>query len=271
MYWSHFINFFQPAIKTDDYIRKAARTCYLPLIEILEQHPNARMTVNLDGALGDRLQKLGLSDVLAGLRRLLGKGQIEMTASAYAGPILGTMPAAEMRALIAKNTEAAGKLIGPAYKPAGFFPPEMSYDGQFAPVVAELGFQWLILDDMAHSGKPGTFLSDRVYTMEGLPKLKIVFRDRSISTGIMYGSFSTAEAFMNAQAARMSDSHFVVTGTEADLYGMRRTGPRDFLADMIEHAPVKMATISEVLQRIGKTEAVRPVPASWSTWDTLAF
>jgi alpha-amylase/alpha-mannosidase (GH57 family) len=271
LYWAHFINFFQPPIKTNDYIRKAARTCYLPLIEVLEAHPKARITVNLAGALAERLRALELGPVLDGLRRLAQRGQIELTASAYGGPILGTIPEDEMKALIAKNTQAVRAHLGNVFKPAGFFPPEMSYDGQFAPVVAALGYQWMILDEMAHSGKPGTFLSDRVYLMEGLPQLKIIFRDRSMSTGILYGSFDGADAFVKAQEGRMDNGHFVVTGTEADLYGMRRTGPRDFLVDMIRRSPVTMVTVSEAVRLIGKREPVRPVAASWSTWDTLAF
>ncbi|MEE9284359.1 MAG: hypothetical protein V3V35_01385 [Dehalococcoidia bacterium] len=271
MYWSHFVNLFQPASKSNDYIRKATRKCYLPLVEILDAHPNARMTINLDGSLAERLDSLGLGAVLEGLRRLAERGQVELTASAYGGPVLGTLSPDEMAELIQRNTQVNVSFFGDVYRPRGFFPPEMSYTSPIAPVVRDLGCQWILLDEMSHSGTPGAIRFDRVYAMEEMPELKILFRDRSMSTGIMYGSFQNAESFMEAQRQRLSGGQYVVTGTEADLYGMRRTGPRDFLVDMMEKEPVSMITASEVLDRINTVEPVKPVPASWSTWDTLAF
>lgn len=271
MYWSHFINLALPTSKPNDYVRKASRDCYVPLLEIIEAHPRARITVNIDGSLAERLRDLGASGALEGLRRLAERGQVELTASAYGGPVLGTLPAAEIKAAVRRNTEALRGFFGDAYRPAGFFPPEMSYQPSIAPIVHEMGYRWIVLDEMAHTGKPGTIKADRVYVMEGMPDLKVVFRDRSMSTGILYGSFEDADSFMKARGWHTDERSFVLTGTEADIYGMRRTGPKKFLVDMTEKQPATMVTVSEALGLMTKVEPVKPVPASWSTWDTLAF
>lgn len=271
MYWAHFINLFQPASKSNDFIRKAVRTCYQPLVEVLEAHPNARMTINLDASLAERLDSLGLESVLQALRRLAERGQVELTASAYGGAVLATLTPDEMTSLIQRNTQSNAALFGDVYRPAGFFPPEMSYVSGIAPVVRDLGYRWIMLDEMSHSGTPGAVRYDRAYEIDGLGGLKVFFRDRSISTGIMYGSFQDADGFMAAQQNRPGDGRFVLTGTEADIYGMRRTTPRDFLIDMMESSPVEFITASEAMERFDTFEPVTPVPGSWSTWDTLAF
>ena len=271
MHWSHFINLSQPANKNNDYVRKAATTCYLPLIEILKAHSKAHITVNIDGNLAERLTTVGHKAVLEGFRDLAAKGQVEFTASAYAAPVLGPMKPEEMKAAIKKNTDVMRGFMGDTYKPTGFFPPEMAYDPHVAPVVNALGYRWIVLDEMSHSGTPGSFLQDRVYVMDGMPDLKIVFRNRSMSTGILYGQLSDADKFMDAQKGKTGNGYFIVTGTEADLYGMRRTGPRDFLVNMMDKMPAPMVTIAEVIKLISQTEKVKPVPSTWSTWDTLAF
>ncbi|MCH7553007.1 MAG: hypothetical protein IIC82_03295 [Chloroflexi bacterium] len=270
MYWCHFINLFQPSNKKDDYLLKATNQCYLPLLQIIEANPNARLTVNMDANLAERLQALQQDEVLKKIHALAKSGQIELTASGYAGTVLGVLSEEEMEQRIAQNTKSNMGFFGDAYAPNGFFPPEMAFDPVITPVVRKLGFQWMILDEISHTGTPGTPKRDRIYTMAGSPDLKLVFRDRSRSTGISYGSFKTAQDFVKS-FDNQGGAEFVITGTEGDLYGMRRTGPREFLRDMIEQAPYEMLTISELVGRISKVDEASPVPGTWSTWDTLAF
>ena len=271
MYWCHFINLAQPPNKGDDYLRKAVRQVYQPLLDLFESNPSAHLTANIDGDLAKRLDALGEASVLERFAVLSASGRIELTASAYGSPVLGVLDAGEMERLIDKNTDVNKRLLGDAFDPKGFFPPEMSYDYPMVPVVRKLGYQWILMDEMSHTGKPGTLEPDRLYAFDNAPEVKLVFRDRSRSTGIIYGSFKTARDFTASLEGQPSNGTYVLTGTEADLYGMRRTGPRDFLEDMIKQAPCEMLTVSELLEKITKVEPATPVPASWSSWDTLAF
>ena len=151
----------------------------------------------------------------------------------------------------------------------------MSYDRNVGAAAARLGFEWMLLDEMSHSGKPGSVSWDRAYRLDAGPDavglgVKLLFRDRSLSQGMVYGSFVAPAALASAASAALGRV-YAFTGVEADIYGTRRVQPREFLAAMFEYDAWEMVTVSELLGRLGDTEPVTPSPASWSAWDTLAF
>ena len=276
MLWAHFINFFVPETKADAALHRAWERCYEPLLALSAAHPRARLTCNVDGSFIRRLLDAGLGAGVAALRRLAESGQVELTASAYGGPVLGPMSDDAIGGAVARGVEAAREAFGEIYAPRGFFPPEMSYDRNVGAVTARLGFEWMLLDEMSHSGKPGSVSWDRAYRLDtgpdtADPRLKLLFRDRSLSQGMVYGSFDAPAALASAAASAAPDRVYAFTGVEADIYGTRRVQPREFLAAMFEYDAWEMVTVSELLGRLGDAEPVTPSPASWSAWDTLAF
>lgn len=269
MLWAHFINFFVPETKADAALHRAWERCYEPLLGLVAAHPRARLTCNVDGSFIGRLQDAGLSEGVAALRRLAESGQVELTASAYGGVVLGPMSGNDIDAAVARADEASREAFGEVYAPAGFFPPEMSYDRNVGEAAARLGFKWMLLDEMSHSGRPGSVSWDRSYRLE-TAEMKLLFRDRSLSQGMVYGSFD-APADLASAASASAGRVYVFTGVEADIYGTRRVQPREFLAAMFAYDAWEMVTVSELLERLGDAEPVTPSPASWSAWDTLAF
>ena len=269
MLWAHFINFFVPETKADAALHRAWERCYEPLLTLIAAHPRARLTCNVDGSFIGRLRDAGLGEGVAALRRLAESGQVELTASAYGGPVLGPMSGEAIEVAVARAGEASREAFGEVYAPAGFFPPEMSYDRNVGDAAARLGFEWMLLDEMSHSGRPGSVSWDRAYRLDSGPNL--LFRDRSLSQGMVYGSFDAPADLASAAASAAPERVYAFTGVEADIYGTRRVQPREFLAAMFEYDAWEMVTVSELLRRLGGAEPVTPSPASWSAWDTLAF
>lgn len=271
MLWAHFINFFVPETKADAALHRAWGRCYEPLLGLIATHPRARLTCNVDGSFIRRLQDAGLSNGVAALRRMAESGQVELTASAYGGVVLGPMSSEAIEDAVTRADEAGREAFGEVYAPAGFFPPEMSYDRNVGEAAARLGFAWMLLDEMSHSGRPGSVSWDRSYRLEAAgPEVKLLFRDRSLSQGMVYGSFD-APADLASAASAAAGRAYVFTGVEADIYGTRRVQPREFLTAMFAYDAWEMVTVSELLERLGDGEPVTPAPASWSAWDTLAF
>ena len=269
MLWAHFINFFVPKTKADAALHRAWERCYEPLLRLIAAHPRARLTCNVDGSFIRRLQDAGLGEGVSALRRLAESGQAELTASAYGGSVLGPMSGDEIDGAVARGGAVSREAFGEVYAPAGFFPPEMSYDRNVGEAAARLGFEWMLLDEMSHSGKPGSVSWDRAYRLDGA-QVKLLFRDRSLSQGMVYGSFADPADLVSAASATPGRS-YAFTGVEADIYGTRRVQPREFLAAMLAYDAWEMVTVSELLGRLGDVEPVTPAPASWSAWDTLAF
>ena len=269
MLWAHFLNFFVPETKTDAALHRAWERCYEPLLVLIAAHPRARLTCNVDGSFIRRLQDAGLGEGVAALRRLEESGQVELTASAYGGVVLGPMSGDEIEGVVTRAAEASREAFGEVYDPAGFFPPEMSYDQNVGEAAARLGFKWMLLDEMSHSGRPGSVSWDRAYRLDAA-EVNLLFRDRSLSQGMVYGSFD-APADLASAASAAPGRAYVFTGVETDIYGTRRVQPREFLAAMFAYDAWEMVTVSELLERLGDGEPVTPSPASWAAWDTLAF
>ena len=96
MLWANFLHFYQPPTQTREITEKVTREAYRPIVQLLLAHPRGRITVNINGVLTEQLARWGGADVLAGLRALAERGQIEFTGSAKFHPILPLVPEAEI-------------------------------------------------------------------------------------------------------------------------------------------------------------------------------
>lgn len=94
----------------------------------------------------------------------------------------------------------------------GFFPPEMAYNRYLAQIVADLGYEWIIAEELS-LGKPVDY--SKIYSVEGLtlkgsdPKsgLKIFFRDRAFSYKILAGYLGTEKLFVDELKVRFPLSY----------------------------------------------------------------
>jgi hypothetical protein len=267
MDWANFIHIYQPPTQTEEITRRVADECYRKLVGILIRHPRARVTLNINACLTEQLDKYGLHDIINGLRTLAERGQIELTGSAMYHPILPLIPASEMRRQIELNTEVNRRYFGDVYAPQGFFPPEMCYSFEVAQVLAEMGFRWVIGDEIAYDGKLGRYRPDRVYRLEGLKEFYFFFKERPVSAGLTYGRFPTAEKLLDHLGDRLQRREYLLTGTDGEIYGHHRPGQERLLEEVYEENLLPTCTVSELLTLFPQVEAVSPLSSSWSVWE----
>jgi len=267
MYWSNFLHIYQPPTQTEEIVRKVTNESYRKLVHILEEAPSGKITLNINAVLTEQLIRYGLDDVIQGLRKLAERGQIEFTASAIYHPILPLIPKDEVIRQIKLNTEVNKRLFGEVYNPAGFFPPEMCYSYQVAKIVAEMGFRWIIVDEISFNGKIGSVKYDRLYKLDGLGNLTVFFKERPFSAGITYGKYPSAEPFLEALTGRLEEHGYLLSGTDGEVYGHHRPGQERLLADAFSRGTPKTCTITELIGLFDRVETVSPLPSSWSTWE----
>ena len=267
MYWANLIHIYQPPTQTEEITRRVTDECYRKLVDILLRHAQARVTLNINACLTEQLDRYGLHDVIDGVRALAGRGQIEFTGSAMYHPILPLIPIAEMRRQIELNTAVNRRYFGDLYAPRGFFPPEMCYSFEMARVVAEMGFDWVIGDEIAYDGRLGHRLADRVCRVEGLPALHFFFRERSVSAGLTYGRFPVAENLLDFLGDRLQRREYLLTATDGEIYGHHRPGQERLLEEVYAGKLLPTCTVSELLDLFLEVETVSPLRSSWSTWE----
>ncbi|MEE8473258.1 MAG: hypothetical protein V3S82_08825 [Dehalococcoidia bacterium] len=267
MYWSNFLHIYQPPTQTEEIVRKVTDECYRPLVRILEEAPAAKITLNINAVLTQQLAGYGLDDVIDGLRRLARRGQIEFTGSAMYHPILPLIPRDEAVRQIRLNSEVNRRYFGDVYSPRGFFPPEMCYSPEVARIAAEEGFSWILADELAYNGKTGSVRYDRLYEVQGLGGFGVFFKERPFSAGITYGTYPSAETFLDALDGRLEDKTYLLSGTDGEVYGHHRPGQERLLSDIFARGRPGTCTISELTGLFHRVEVVSPLPSSWSAWE----
>jgi alpha-amylase/alpha-mannosidase (GH57 family) len=198
MFWSNFLHIYQPPTQTEEIVRKVTSESYRTLVRVLREAPGGKITLNISAVLTEQLVRYELDDVIQGLRELAERGQVEFTGSAMYHPILPLIPKDEVIRQIKLNTDINQHYFGEVYKPVGFFPPEMCYSYEVAQTVSELGFRWIIVDELSFNGKIGSAEYDRLYKVDGLGDFLVFFKERPFSAGITYGAYPAAEPFLSA-------------------------------------------------------------------------
>ena len=145
IYWAQLLHFYQPPTQAPSVLRRVCNESYRPLLHVLEEYPNARLTVNFNAVLSDMLMDCGHEDIIEGFRNLAEMGQIEFTGTAKYHPILPLIPGQEVKRQIDLNVQTNRRFFGRSYTPQGFFPPEMCYSHDILQPLVKSGYHWIIL------------------------------------------------------------------------------------------------------------------------------
>ncbi|MFH1855781.1 MAG: hypothetical protein ABH836_00950, partial [Candidatus Omnitrophota bacterium] len=149
IYWAPFLHFYQPPIQFHAVLKKICDESYRPLLKVLLGQPASKVTININGVLTELLNDHGAVDVLEGFQKLAYNGQLEFVESAKFHAILPLLPQKEMYRQIKLNRQTNEYFFKDAYKPRGFFPPEMCYSNEAAKVIADMGYEWILISGIA--------------------------------------------------------------------------------------------------------------------------
>jgi len=267
MYWANFLHIYQPPTQSEEIVRKVTAESYRTLVNVLREAANAKITLNINAVLTEQLDRYGLTDVIDGLANLARRGQVDFTGSAKYHPILPLIPKEEMARQIQLNTEINRSYFGEVYRPQGFFPPEMCYSPEVGNVVSEMGFKWIIIDEIAFAGKIGRARDDTIYTLKEHPAVMVFFKERPFSAGITYGAYPSAEPFLESLRPKLPSKTYLLTGTDGEIYGHHRPGQERLLREVFAGKGLTTCTVSELPALFDSREEVSPLPSSWSTWE----
>lgn len=278
------LHYYQPPGQLAGVLRRVVQECYRPLLKVFQEYPAARATFNVNGVLTEMLDDHGYADVLEGWRALAAAGQVEFTGSGKYHPILPLIPAAEAARQIALNDEANRRLLGEVYRPRGFFPPEMAWDHALAPLVARAGRDWVVMSGIACPVEWPVTRVHREAAGDG-HTLAILFRDDLLSNKVAFRTTDVAGFLQDVRRLGADDTdRYVVIAMDAETFGHHIPGwEREFLAPLFgiltagtqeTHAAavnpppgprVRLATLSEIVDRMPAGPTVVPRASSWST------
>ena len=217
MIWSSFLHIYQPPWQTKEMTKKIAKQSYWRIVHILEKHPQAKITLNINGTLTEQLAANGEMPLLRALGTLAKRGQIEFVGSAKYHAILPLIPPKEVIRQIELNNLANRKYFGKWYKPKGFFPPEMCWDNKLASVLKKFEFEWVILDEIAVN--PAFKKTNNITTAcyDGVSNLHFFFRSRFASDLFTTAIVKSADHFLSLIGKRRADDMLITSFHAANL------------------------------------------------------
>lgn len=267
MIWSSFLHFYQPPTQKSFWVKKITAESYRRIVNGLLEHPDAKVTININGILDELLDANGEHDVIDGLRELLRRGQIELTASAKFHPLLPMMPDDEIIRQIELNNETHQKYFGDLYQPRGFFPPEMAFSKHVAEVVAKAGYEWIIVDELSFSRDRGHLDPTAIYEVAGVPNFNIFFRERTMSYKILSGQMGTGSLLLAGLGDRLKRNEYLLTGMDGETFGHHRPGLEHLLFEIYESKSIETAKMSELLTLFPKRTVIDPLPSTWALME----
>lgn len=263
MRWANFFHIYQPPRWPTRIIRKVSRESYRPLVRFLLGHRQVRVTLNISGSLTEQLASLpDQRDILVGVRTLLGRKQIELTDSAMYHAILPLLPTAEIVRQIKLNRATNRKHLGPAYRPTGFFPPEMAYSPALARVLTSLGYTWVIIDGISHPGLVDYTVRSRIRGT----RLSAIFRNRFMSDYLAFeAQLRDRGRFLETARRWDGQSSLLVTAMDGENLGHHRHEAKRLWQSLVRLNGLSTITISDLLALQAPDVDLRPRSASWST------
>jgi len=254
MLWLNLLHLYQPANIERDKLLEATEKSYERILRALEEHPGVKFTLNIAGCLLVRWdEELGRRDLIERFKRLLDQGRIELTGSAAYHALLPLVSKNEAKKQITDQEKILRKYFGARLKLQGFFLPELAYSRDIAKTIKNLGYRWLILDELSAAAKP---LAGKRYS-DSVSGLDIIFRNRKIS-----------ESFVPETILPLTESsRTVVTCSDAELYGLRHLDQPASFERVLKRRGLVTQTISSY---IDATESAGKIKLHESSWQTSA-
>lgn len=261
--WANFLHFYQPAEQQPDILESVVAQSYRPIFTWLRKESSVRLTLNVTGALLDLFDRYRYHDLIDALRAVGREGRVEFTSSAKYHAFLPFVDDDEVVRQIKLNDETNRFYLGKVYQPRGFFPPEMAYKRSLGPLLAGLGFSWIILDEIACTGVPGQVDYSKLYRIHGTPLL-VFFRERRLSNLIMSAVVRNRRSLLEATRGDRGD-RYLVTAMDGETFGHHRPGLERMLFDIFRTREFRLAQLSDLPRLYRETVSVTPVRSTWAS------
>ncbi len=264
MKWANFLHFYQPAGQQEDIMEAIVNQSYKPILEGIRKNKNIRLTLNINGVLLELFDKYKYHYLIDILREVGNEGRIEFTSSSKYHAFLPLIEEKEIIRQIKINDETNKFFLGSAYNPSGFFPPEMAYKEELAPIIQDLGFKWIILDEIALTGEPGKVDYKKIYKIKGTD-LSVFFRERRLSNLIMSAVVRSKETLVDAMKSDLLSGRYLITAMDAETFGHHRPGLEKMLFDIFEAPEFELLQISDIPKYYRDYEEISPIKSTWAS------
>lgn len=262
-------------------IQKVAAKCYLPtnavLLELLERHPEFKITFSLSGIFLEQLEEYA-PEVLASFQALVRTGRVELLNETYYHSLAYLYSPLEFRKQVRLHRKKILELFD--YAPESFRHTELIYNNSLAKEVEDLGFKAILAEGADHV--LGWRSPNYVYQPLGTRSLRLLLKNYKLSDDIAFRFSSRAWSEWPLDAGKFAQWVSAINGSgevvnlfmDYETFGEHQwadTGIFDFLralpAEVLRHPDNNFLTVTEAAARY-PTRGEFDVPHFYSWADT---
>ena len=264
--WVNFLHIYQPANQIEEIFDRVVNESYRPLIQTLKNFPKTKISLNINAILSEQLKNRGYDDLIEDIKLVAGRGQIEFTESAKYHALLPFLSEEEIERQIKLNHESNRKIFGDVYNPKGFFPPEMGYSPELAKVLNRLGYQWIIIDEIAYNGRINQIDSHLTYKIKDT-NLFVFFRERSHSNLIMSALVRREQDFREILGQEHLKKGYIVTGMDGETFGHHRPGLQHLLTGLLVSEDFDHVFMEDLPKLFPNQKEIEPLTSTWASTE----
>ncbi len=271
MKWVNFLHIYQPPTQSKGVIDQVMRESYELIIALLKRYPKVRLTVNINGSLIELLLRDGHAGFISELASFVREGRVELVGSAMYHPILPLISADLARRQIMRNEEILRTHFGSDLKLRGFYFPEMAYSPAAGKIVKDMGYEWIILDELhAETDRPG-MIDPRTRYVDADNGLGVVFRNNEYSKTFPPEYIVTKLAAARAKGGdENAIGEYLVTAHDGELYGHWHTDDKGFYEKAFTSPDIHMITVSEYLDGLSAAKSeTKKIGLKTASWESL--
>lgn len=266
MKWVNFLHIYQPANQVEEIFHRVVSESYKPIIQSLKDHPQAKLTLNINAALSEQLLERGYQDLINDIIFVAGRGQIEFTDSAKYHALLPFLSRDEIIRQVRLNRETNQKIFGSIYAPKGFFPPEMAYSPELPNILEELGYDWFIIDEIGFNGRVNQVDTNNLYLIKD-SNLCVFFRERTPSNLIMSALVRSESDFREIMGQEYKRTGYMITGMDGETFGHHRPGLQELLTGLLISKDFEHAFFSDLISDLDKKVFIEPIVSTWASTE----
>jgi hypothetical protein len=263
-FWAPFLHIYQPIWQRPDVLKQIDAECYRPLLGVINESPNARVTININGVLIDLLYAHNLGETVNLLKKVVNDGKVEVVGTAKYHPLMPLLPPDENCHQIDLNETTATATFGTRWVRKGFFPPEMAISPEVLKTIQQVGYKWVIASGIACAD---TWPSEVVHqTSSGL---NIFYRDDYVSNDVSFNRLD-AKGFVKKITHMYKNDSYIITAQDGETFGHHiKNAEQTFLKKVFEIIAtlenVEICFISDLITKFPVKKCKPPRPSSWST------
>ena len=166
-------------------LQKVAHKCYIPtnavLLELLERHPEFKISFSLSGVLMEQLEEYS-PEALTSFQRLFATGRAEILSETYYHSLAFLYSKSEFTSQVHLHADKAKSLFGP---PSSVFRnTELIYNNELAAEIEKLGFAGIIAEGADHV--LGWRSPNYLYQPVGTQHIKLLLKNYRLSDDIAF-------------------------------------------------------------------------------------